>query len=150
MIEPVVIRRATMEDAGAVAEIHLRSRRKAMPWLAVVHTDEETRWWVEHVMLVNDEVWIADSGGAVIGYVAVAPGWLEHLYIRPGSQGRGIGRRLLDCAKERQLGEIQLWAFARNTRARRFYEAAGFTLVEETDGASNEEHEPDVRYRWRP
>jgi hypothetical protein len=30
----------------------------------------------------------------------------------------------------------------------RFYEVRGFALVEETDGANNEEKEPDARYLW--
>ena len=41
---------------------------------------------------------------------------------------------------------VNLWTFQRNTGARRFYERNGFIAVELTDGASNEEREPDVRY----
>jgi ribosomal protein S18 acetylase RimI-like enzyme len=150
VVEGVVIRRATGEDAGAIAEIHLQSRRIAMPWLPVVHTDEETHAWVARVLLTNEEVWVADLNGVVIGYAALSPGWLEHLYIHPKQQRRGVGRRLLELAKARRPEGLQLWVFAKNTPARRFYEAAGFVLVEETDGAGNEEREPDVRYRWRP
>ena len=153
--EPIVpknirIRRATGGDAGVIAEIHLQSRRVAMPWLPVVHTDDETLEWVAHVMLMDEEVWVAEENGVVVAYAAIAPGWLEHLYVHPEHQGKGIGRRLLDLAKERQAAGLQLWAFARNVRGRRFYEAAGFVLIEETDGAGNEEREPDVRYLWRP
>jgi hypothetical protein len=36
----------------------------------------------------------------------------------------------------------------RNTPARGFYEARGFSLLYTTDGADNEEREPDARYRW--
>ena len=43
---------------------------------------------------------------------------------------------------------LGLHVFARNTRARRFYEAASFVLVEERDGSGNEEGEPDCVYRW--
>jgi GNAT superfamily N-acetyltransferase len=150
MADHLTIRLATDADAPAIAEIHLQSRRAAMPWLPVVHTDEETHAWVADVMLKHHEVWVSEADGAVIGYAALAPGWLEHLYIHPGRQGEGIGRRLLDLAKERQPEELQLWAFAKNTHARRFYEAAGFVLIEETDGAGNEEREPDARYLWRP
>jgi hypothetical protein len=38
--------------------------------------------------------------------------------------------------------------FQRNAPARGFYEARGFALVEETDGARNEEKEPDACYLW--
>ena len=43
---------------------------------------------------------------------------------------------------------LHLWTFQRNAQARRFYEARGFALVKETDGAANEEKEPDARYLW--
>jgi hypothetical protein len=45
-------------------------------------------------------------------------------------------------------GPLTLWTFQRNTAARAFYERRGFTAVELTDGSSNEESEPDVRYVW--
>jgi ribosomal protein S18 acetylase RimI-like enzyme len=45
---------------------------------------------------------------------------------------------------------LQLWVFQKNVGARRFYERHGFRLVELTDGAGNEENEPDARYEWRP
>jgi GNAT superfamily N-acetyltransferase len=45
---------------------------------------------------------------------------------------------------------LWLWTFQANAGARRFYERNGFAPVEFTDGAANEEHEPDVRYEWLP
>ena len=44
---------------------------------------------------------------------------------------------------------MRLWTFQRNQRARRFYERRGFRLVLLTDGADNEEKEPDALYEWR-
>lgn len=150
MKRQAAIRRAELVDALAIARIHIAARAEAMPWLPVVHSDEETFWWAEHVLLVENEVWVAELDGAVVGFAAVAPGWLDQLYIDPECQGIGIGRRLLDLAKERQPDELRLHAFARNARARRFYEAAGFILIGEGDGSDNEEGEPDALYRWRP
>ncbi|MBB4373583.1 GNAT superfamily N-acetyltransferase [Bradyrhizobium sp. cir1] len=65
----------------------------------------------------------------------------------PVAQGRGVGTELLDIAK-RACDRLELWTFQRNALARRFYETRGFALVEQTDGARNEEKEPDVRYLW--
>ena len=55
---------------------------------------------------------------------------------------------LLDRVKAAQ-DEIQLWTFQANAGARRFYERHAFLAEELTDGAGNDEGEPDVRYRWR-
>jgi putative acetyltransferase len=57
------------------------------------------------------------------------------------------GQALLTAARE-GVAELSLWTFQSNTLARRFYERQGFTLVELTDGAANEERLPDALYRW--
>ena len=44
------------------------------------------------------------------------------------------------------MASLQLWTFQVNDRARRFYERNGFTIAEMTDGAGNQEREPDIRY----
>lgn len=73
---------------------------------------------------------------------------MDHLYIHPDHQGRGLGRTLLKVAQESEF-EIRLWTFQCNARAHRFYERNGFTRELETDGANNEERQPDVLYFWR-
>jgi hypothetical protein len=55
---------------------------------------------------------------------------------------------LLQVAR-RSFDRLQLWTFQRNAPACRFYETIGFVLVRETDGAGNEEKEPDALYLWK-
>ena len=142
------LRRARPEDAAAIAETHLASRRHGLPYLPEVHTDAETHQWVAAVMLPQQEVWVAEIAGEVAGFAALHEGWLEHLYIAPEHQERGLGSALLDVAMSRSPGGLQLYAFQRNERARRFYEGRGFLAEWFGDGSANEEREPDVRYRW--
>ena len=80
--------------------------------------------------------------------MSLTPGWVDQLYVATDWQGLGIGRQLLDMAKERSEGDLQLWTFQVNDRARRFYERNGFVIAELTDGQGNQEREPDVRYVW--
>ena len=70
------------------------------------------------------------------------------LYTRPDRIGLGAGTQLIEAAKKRGVGALELWCFQANARARRFYEARGFRAVRFTDGAGNEEKTPDIRYRW--
>jgi len=67
--------------------------------------------------------------------------------VAPAAQGRGLGARLLGLAQAR-AASLELQVFQRNQPARAFYERHGFRLVGTTDGAGNEEREPDARYRW--
>ena len=74
----------------------------------------------------------------------------EHLYVLPDFQRQGIGGRLLALAKERSPDGLTLWVFQQNTQARTFYASHGFVPERFTDGAENEEREPDVMLRWSP
>ena len=91
---------------------------------------------------------IVAEKGKIVGFCAFHQDWLDHLYILPEFQGKGIGSTLLNKAKETH-SELQLWVFQKNEEARKFYESKGFVLVEKTDGSSNEEKEPDARYVWK-
>ncbi|MEJ5946379.1 GNAT family N-acetyltransferase [Pseudokineococcus basanitobsidens] len=139
---------ATTDDAEALTTLLLRSRTRAMPWLASPHDEASTRWWVEHVLVADQHVRVALNDDRLLGFAAVEGDWLTQLYVDPDHQTDGVGRALLDDAKRRRPDGLRLHVFARNTRARRFYEAAGFVLVGRSDGHDNEEHEPDCTYAW--
>lgn len=150
----MIIRRATAADAAAVAEISTASRHAAMPTIRWAHTPEEDRWWVANILLQQDEVWVAEEAGTLLGFLALhddaAANWVSQLYLRPGTWRRGIGSALLAHAKARHPAGLRLWCFQVNARGRAFYERHGFTVDHMTDGADNEEREPDMLYVWVP
>jgi ribosomal protein S18 acetylase RimI-like enzyme len=148
---PFRIRPAQAEDVAGIATVHRLSLRAAMPYLPELHTPEEDRAWVAETVLPNQEVWVAEADGRVVGVASLDQhDMLTQLYIDPGYQGRGIGSALLARAKDARPGGFSLYAFQRNTRARAFYERRGFVAMAFGDGSGNEEGEPDVLYRWRP
>jgi ribosomal protein S18 acetylase RimI-like enzyme len=140
-----MLRPATPEDAVAIARVHRLATRVSLPFLPELHTPEEDLWFVRERLSANNTVWVAEVAGEVAGYVAFHDGWIDHLFVHPDHQGRGLGPRLLDKALE-DGAERQLWTFQQNTRARAFYEKRGFVAVEFTEGEGNEEKTPDVRY----
>jgi GNAT superfamily N-acetyltransferase len=144
------LRRARPGDARAVADVFLAARADAMPYLPALHTDEETHVWLRDVVLTGHEVVAAEVGGRLVGFASLDADTLAHLYVHPGLQRQGIGAALLARAKELRPNGFRLWVFQRNWAARRFYERRGLCLVELTDGAGNEEREPDALYEWRP
>lgn len=146
----MLLRPAVSSDAAAVADVWQRSFDAALPTVRRAHRDHEVRGWVRDVLLLLYDAWVAEADGAVVGVLALSPGWLDQLYLDPAWRGRGIGDRLVELAKRRQPAGLELWTFQVNGPARRFYERHGFVPVEATDGAGNEEREPDVRYAWRP
>ena len=140
------LRQAVVADAAACAHVYVRSKAFGLPEVPEPHTEPEIAAWIADVAIPTMDVWVADLGGVVVGQAMLAPGWLHHLYIDPSWMGRGLGDQFMKLISQRQSGALQLWAFQSNTRGRRFYEHHGFTAVEFTDGAGNEEGWPDVRY----
>jgi GNAT superfamily N-acetyltransferase len=142
-----VLRQLALTDMGAAAQVHRIAFDQAMPRLVGLHTPEEDRWFYREHVFKTCRVWGRFDQDALSGLIAFRDGWVEQLYVLPAAQGRGVGTELLDVAK-RACERLELWTFQRNERARRFYAARGFALVEQTDGARNEEKEPDARYVW--
>jgi len=118
------IRDGSRADTEPLTTLYLRSRAAAMPWLLSPHDEPATRWWMEHIVLTAQRVWVAQSNDRVLGFAAVDGHWLEQLYVGPEAQAGGVGRALLDTVKESSPAGLMLHVFTRNVRARRFYEAA--------------------------
>ena len=141
------LRRLGLDDMDAAARIHRSAFDDALPWLAGLHTPEEDRWFYRERVFTACEVWGAYAVDEMVGIVAFRRDWIDQLYVLRKAQRGGIGTALLRIA-QKSRDRLSLWTFQRNTPARRFYEARGFRLIRETDGAGNEEKEPDALYLW--
>jgi GNAT superfamily N-acetyltransferase len=142
-----MLRRLELADMDQAAHVHRTAYDSALPWLAGLHTPGEDRWFFRERLFGTCEVWGAFNHAAMIGIIAFRAHWIDQLYVLPAAQGRGVGTGLLQVAQT-AFDRLQLWTFQRNGPARRFYEARGFALVRQTDGAGNEEKEPDALYLW--
>ena len=147
MPDQIEVRRATGADAGAVADLWLASFDDALPTVRRAHDDDDVRGWIRDHLVARTEAWVAVRGAEVVAILGLAPGWIEQLYVAPAHQGSGVGSHLVAFAQDR-ADELQLWTFQVNDRARAFYRRHGFREVELTDGAANQEREPDVRLLW--
>lgn len=143
----MTLRRATPDDAAACARLHRQVMRASLAFLPELHTAEEDLAYFSGRLFPSNAVWVAEEGGAIVGYVAFQPHFIEHLYILPEHQDRGLGVALLGKAMA-GARELRLWTFQANAKARRFYERHGFVVERLTDGADNEEKHPDVLYHW--
>ncbi|MGW4801741.1 GNAT family N-acetyltransferase [Nonomuraea sp. NPDC004297] len=78
--------------------------------------------------------WTIEVGGTFAGCVALRPDagayWLEHFYLDPGLQGRGVGSGVLGRLLERCDGEnaVVRLQVLQGSAARRLYERHGFTV----------------------
>jgi len=169
------VRRAEPSDADALGRVHVRAWQAAyrgmMPdeFLDKLDPVERGRGWARALatpapgtsrLVVcrrpqTDPVGFAGVGPARdLDEVSMGMGELYAINLEPDSWGKGLGRELLAAATEElsRLGfdEAFLWVVTGNSRARRFYEAAGWTVdgTERTDDSFGPPID-EVRYRRR-
>jgi GNAT superfamily N-acetyltransferase len=136
-----VLRRATPDDADAIADV-LSAARAAQPWFPQLHTPEENRRFVRDRLLPVHDTW-------VVAFAAIQGDHLGHLFVHPDAQRNGIGTTLLEHTQRLLPDGFSLWTH-QASEACAFYEARGLVAAEHTDGATTMEKLPDVRYEWRP
>jgi GNAT superfamily N-acetyltransferase len=139
------LRPARSGDVPGIAALFGAARRTSLPYLPVLHTSEEDHAFFARVV-AGGGVTVAEVDGAVAAFLALGEG-VDHLYVHPDRYRRGLGSALLRAAQAARPA-LELWVFQRNTDAIAFYEAHGFAVVEVTEGANNEEHEPDCLMAW--
>ena len=163
------VRRATPEDAAAIARVHVLGWQAAyahvFPEEALASLDVERRreQWTGWIEAADTRVLAGLLDGEVVGFASVGAsrdddaaesGELYAIYVRPDAWGSGVGPSLMEAALDalRELGfrEATLWVLDDNPRARRFYERTGWA----TDGAEKPDEFfgvaiREVRYRRR-
>jgi GNAT superfamily N-acetyltransferase len=79
------------------------------------------------------EFWGYETESVLAGVMGIQPvrdvDLIRHAYVRPGLQGQGVGRALLDHLRSRSTGQMLVGTWADAVWAIRFYQRHGFTLV---------------------
>ena len=170
MLFTVEVRVATVDDAVAVAAVHVRSWQNAyrgsLPdaYLDGLSVERRSEVWsriLSETDLPRTGIFVLQEGLDVIGFVHVAPtrdddlpastGEVTGIYITPSAWRLGGGRQLMDTAKASlkaaDFATAALWVLETNLAARRFYALQGWV----PDGARKVEHRgdfvlPEIRY----
>jgi GNAT superfamily N-acetyltransferase len=147
VVGELVVREARADDARAIAEVSVASRR----WsyrdllseadLEALSVEETAADFAEGLAELppGAAVFVAEMAGRVVGYAYVLPSpdvdvpaetsELGSIYVTEEVAGTGVARALMDAAIERARaagqGALTLWVRRENGRARRFYETHG-------------------------
>ena len=145
-----IIREYRSEDFDAVTILWRISREKSIPefQLEKGHFFFEDRDYFQKQIIKNNQIWVVVSQSYPVGFMAMNNDFVDQLYIDPDHQRRGIGRSLLNLARERSPEHVWLYTLQVNASARAFYEKNGF-VAEKFGISPPPESEPDVEYHWR-
>ncbi len=147
-IPPPRVRAAHLEDAAAIAAVHVASWRQAyrgmlpeahLDSLSTSEKEATTQRLLRSPSSPRHRLLVVDRGGQLLGFAATGPasgdfgeatGEVFAIYLHPAAWGRGLGRLLMAQAlaylQEEGFQEAVLWVLERNVQARQFYEAGGW------------------------
>ena len=150
MAQGFIIREYRAADFDAVTILWRISREKSLPefQLEKGHFFYEDRNYFQNFVIKNNQVWIVESEKQPVGFMAMNNDFIDQLYIDPDYQRQGIGKLLIDFAREQSSEHLWLYTLQINFIARTFYEKNGF-VAEKFGVSPPPESEPDVEYHWR-
>ena len=123
-------------DLDALLAIWLEANLQAHPFVPAAYWKSQREAVGE--ALPQAEVYVWEENGETAGFVGLAGGYIAGIFVRPGWQSMGIGKKLLDRAGEGRA-RLTLRVYEKNTRAAAFYRREGFSPLEEgTDPATGE------------
>jgi len=140
-----MIRPYHANDADAVLDIWLSASIQA-------HAFVDESFWRDQLTAMGEiylpqaETLVLEEAGQILGFASLYEHRLAALFIAPGAQGRGLGKRLLNEAKRRR-DLLELSVYSANARACAFYQACSFAVVAE-------QHDPHTGHpeqvmRWQ-
>lgn len=143
----VLIRTGKKSDAIACVDI-LRAWADETPWMAELDDLEPMQaFWMD--IFETDLVWVAEIEGRIVGFctrgVDDGSDNIGALYVVAELRSSGIGKRLLDMAKQ-DRDWITVWAYEKNVRAINFYKREG--LIEISREVEKSSNLMNIEHRW--
>lgn len=173
--EDYVIRRATLDDAAALALVHEATWRETYAGLMseqmldALTADARTEAWRR---ILSGEAgylgttYVAEAGGKLVAYASCGrqrdaelaakgyAGEFAAVYVLNTAQRRGVGtglmRTMMEDLTERGLTGFTLWVPRDNIPARSLYEQLGGRLIGQREDAGPHGTLVEVAYGWPP
>jgi ribosomal protein S18 acetylase RimI-like enzyme len=120
--------------------------RRAYAYFGWDHSVADMADWIAEDPKSWTELWTAESGGNVIGFMALLDHFVDQLFVLPQWQGCGIGTAMMARAKQSYPAGLTLNCAQQNFPAIAFYVRQGFIPLE------HRIHQPEgigeIIFRW--
>lgn len=149
MSAEIALRPYAAADEDAAIELWRRTWQQHYPR---INFGERVDWWRERwrkELVPVARIVLAETGGALIGFVTIDPKtmYLDQIVVAPEHWGSGVALMLLEEAKRISPRGIDLLVNKDNSRAIGFYEKHGFRCTGEDKNPVS--GRPVNRMSWR-
>lgn len=139
-----MIRKLQKADLNDVTNLWLDTNLKAHNFISAEYWNTNFEFVKE--MLPQAEVYVYENGKKIQGFIGLNGEYIEGIFVAVEMQSRGIGKLLLDYAKDRKP-KLLLKVYQKNTRAVRFYQREGFEI--QSEGVDDDTGEKDYAMIWQ-
>lgn len=139
-----MIRKLQKADLNDVANLWLDTNLKAHNFISAEYWNTNFEFVKE--MLPQAEVYVYENDKKIQGFIGLNGEYIEGIFVAVEIQSRGIGKLLLDYAKDRK-SKLLLKVYQKNTRAVRFYQREGFEI--QSEGLDDDTDEKDYAMIWQ-
>jgi len=125
----MIIREAYINDIAALHKIRIAVRENMLPDPKMITTDEYAEF-----LTGRGKGWLCETNNEVAGFAIVdlVKNNIWALFVAPGHEGKGIGKKLHDAMLEWYFIHTteKIWlGTSPNTRAEKFYRKAGWKEI---------------------
>ena len=144
------VRQAQVPDLPSCAAI-LNDYIDATAWLPRVLDRQAIADMFSPALLEKRIIFVAENGGEIIGYLSMdhEAGFVHALYVHPAARGEGLGKALLDAARQARPQGFELTVFEPNADALRFYIREGLVEIPHGRRTDTDEGVPTLLMRWK-
>lgn len=140
-----MIRELRKADINKIADIWLDTNMKA-------HSFIPAQYWKSNFNLVKElllqaTVYVYEDNQEIQGFIGLNDEYIEGIFVSDEAQSQGIGKALLNCAKEKR-DKLLLNVYQKNTKAILFYQREGFGI--QCSGLDESTGEKDYVMVWQP
>lgn len=133
-----MIRKFKIDDLSDILQIWLDTNIKA-------HSFINKEYWINNFelvkeMLPNAEIYVYEHDNKIKGFIGLDNGYIAGIFVCNTYQSQGIGKKLLDKAKD-IYSVLSLNVYEKNNNAIKFYEREGFLIKEKQTDVNNNENE---------
>lgn len=131
-----MIRDYKPKDIDRVMQLWLDTNRQA-------HHFIDSSYWQNNFEVVRQivplaTIYVCEPDTDIVGFIGLQDNYIAGIFVYSKVQSRGIGKQLLDYAKERH-NKLILQVYQKNNRAIEFYQREGFTTIKtQIDTNTNE------------
>ncbi|PWI32391.1 N-acetyltransferase [Vibrio albus] len=124
-----MIRKYRESDIESVLTIWLVASVEAHDFVAPEFWESQVKN-MRNIYIPASEVYVYEQEGNIVGFYALYESNLAAIFVTPEYQGQGIGKQLIQHAKE-QRAPLTLSVYKENEASINFYLSQGFTVVSE-------------------